>query len=95
MRDSKQKRKVTPMNYRKMALDLMDPKEIEELKENGELETFLSELETSAATTEKEYADEIAARVKSRNAQEEIGHRGMAAMIARELVTADISDMLK
>ncbi len=83
------------MNYRKMALDLMDPKEIEELKENGELETFLSELETSAATTEKEYADEIAARVKSRNAQEEIGHRGMAAMIARELVTADISDMLK
>lgn len=86
-----------PETYQKMKRrnDLMKPEEVEELKQSGELESFLSDLETSAATSEKEYADEIAARINSRNAQEEIGHRGMAAMIARELVADDITEMLK
>jgi len=83
------------MSYRKLALDLMKPEEVEELRQRGELESFLSDLETSAATSEKEYADEIAARINSRNAQEEIGHRGMAAMIARELVADDITKMME
>lgn len=86
--------------YAEMAKTLLqseNPEELKRIKQNGELNETMQEIQESFSQQEDDLIRQMHRDIEKENLsyQEEVGRKNMAAMCAREIIAEDMSEFIR